>query len=132
MAWSYPGDGPLVMGAAPAVGVSVGVGVGVGVGEGVGVAVDVGDGLADVGDGAGELPSGLGAGEDGADTGATPDLALGVLLDPVRAALVWVVGTEPVAAGPPEPLVLPGPPPLLEETVGGALEPVKEPKCPVP
>jgi hypothetical protein len=120
------------MGAAPAVGAPVGVGVSVGVGVGVGVAVGVGVGLVDVGDGAGELPTGLGAGEDGADEGATPALPVGVLLGPVRAALVWVVGTEPVLAGPPEPLGLPPPPWLLEEEVPGALEPVKEPKSPVP
>jgi hypothetical protein len=120
------------MGAAPAVGVPVGVAVGVGVGVFVGVAVGVGVGLPEVGDGAGELPTGLGAGEDGADKGGTLVLVLGVLLGPVRAALVWVVGTELVAAGPPEPLGLPPPPWLLEDEVPGALEPVREPKSPVP
>ena len=111
--------------------VAVGVGVGDGDGVGVDVGVAVGDELPDVGDEDGE-PDGEAAAGDSTGPGAPPPWPLGVLLGPVRAALVWVVGTEPVLAGPPEPLGLPPPPWLLEEEVPGALEPVKEPKSPVP
>src|SRR5215813_13318156 len=123
----------VMMGAALGVdGESVGVGVTVGETVGVGVTVGetVGVGLTDVGVGVGALPGVVDAGEDGAsgNGGSTPALPLGVLLGLVSAALLWVVGTEPGVAGPPEPWVLPAPPGLLEETAPVVSEFAKEPK----
>jgi hypothetical protein len=109
----------VMIGAALGVdGDSVGVGVTVGLAVGVGVTVGetIGVGLPDVGLGVGALPGVLDAGEDGASAkgGTRPALPLGVLLGLVSAALLWVVGTEPGVARPPEPSVLPAPPALLE------------------
>jgi hypothetical protein len=99
-----------------------GLGVGVVVGDGLGVGVVVGDEVG-VGVLAGEGVAGrVDAGEDDARNGGMTALLLGLLVDPVKAPLLWGVGTELPAAWPPEPLVLPAPPPLLEEPVPGVVE----------
>jgi hypothetical protein len=96
--------------------VPVGVGVGV-VGVGVGLAdVGDGDGLADVGEGDG---LGDGGGGDGLvdAAGEVNTLLLGEPLGPGDVAFPRVADGPPETAGPPLPLVLPGPPVWLEVLV---------------
>ena len=100
------------------------------VGVDVGLAdVGVGDGLGDAGDGDGDRLADWLLG-DGQGVGDADTLLLGVLPGLLKVPLPWV-GDDPAwPAGPPWPLVLPGPPVWLESTAPRVLSPVREANVP--